>query len=156
MAAMPIERFADRLNEVIPVVMREFARRQQNELFRGKITLAQFVVLSFLDHAGSARMTDLAHFLRVTTAAMTGIIARMVRSGYVHRAADPKDRRIIKVKLSPKGAAILSRINGERRQMIVDVFGQVSENEREDYLKVLTHIKEILTQDGPHGAKREQ
>lgn len=145
--AMPVEKFADRLNEIIPVVMSEFARRQENELFRGKITLVQFAVLNFLHHDGAAKMTDLAHFMHVSTAAMTGIVSRLVRMGYVHRAADPKDRRIIKVRLSPRGESTVEKVGEQRRRMIVDIFGQISEDERDNYLKILTHIKEILTQE---------
>jgi hypothetical protein len=36
--------FADSLNTIMPVIMREFARRQANELYKGKFTLPQFYI----------------------------------------------------------------------------------------------------------------
>ena len=77
--------FADRLNEIMPAVVREFARRQTNELYKGKISLQQFLVLDFLFRQELAKMNSLAHFMNVTTAAATGIIERLVRQGYVLR-----------------------------------------------------------------------
>lgn len=144
MAPIPINVFADKLNEIIPVLMKEFAKRQENDLFKGKITFPQFVVLNFLHHEGPTKMTDLAHFMRVTTAAMTGIVNRLVRAGYALRVVDPKDRRIIKVKSASKGKGVVARVDAERRRMIIEIFGQISETEREGYLRILTHIKDIL------------
>jgi DNA-binding MarR family transcriptional regulator len=144
MTPIPINVFAEKLNEIIPVLMKEFAKRQENDLFKGKLTFPQFVVLNTLHHEGPTKMTDLAHFMRVTTAAMTGIVNRLVRAGYVLRAVDPKDRRIIKVKLDAKGLGVVSKVEAERRHMIIEIFGRISEIERDDYLRILTHIRDIL------------
>ncbi|MBI5873325.1 MAG: MarR family transcriptional regulator [Candidatus Omnitrophica bacterium] len=147
MTSIPVNAFADKLNEIIPVLMKEFARRQKNELFRGKITLAQFFILAYLYHESSSNMTDLARFMDVTTAAITGIVSRLVKAGYVLRQADPKDRRIINVKLAPKGKSVVEKVNEERHHMIIDIFGRISEDERGNYLNILTHIKDILVSE---------
>lgn len=144
MTAMPLTEFADKLNEVIPVLMKEFSSRQNNELYKGNITLPQFIVLTFLENNGHAKMTDIANFMEVTTAAITGIVNRLVRFGYARRASDPRDRRIIIVRLTAKGEDLVRRVNRERRQMVLHIFGQISGPEREDYLRILTHIRDIL------------
>lgn len=146
MSAMPINVFADRLETIIPRLLNGLSRRNQNEFFKGKLTLHQFIVLGYLEKQGALRMTDLAVFMGVTTAAMTGIVSRLVHLGYVRRQADPKDRRIIKVSLTAKGESSIKKLHEERRQMILDVFGQISENDREDYLRILMHVQEILQQ----------
>ena len=145
MSTIPLAEFADRLSEIIPTVMQEFARRQANELFKGKITLPQFLVLNFLSQQHESKMTEMANFVGVTTAAMTGIIERLVKYGYCLRVFDPDDRRIIKVRLSSRGADLVRKVNQQRRQMIIKIFGRISEAERREYLKILLRIKEILT-----------
>jgi DNA-binding MarR family transcriptional regulator len=137
--------FADRMNEVMPTIIKEFARRQINELYKGKITLPQFLVLEFLYRKGESKMTDLAHFMGVSTAAMTGIGDRLVRDGYIKRAYDPNDRRIVRVKLIARGSDLVEKINEQRRQMVIKIFGKISENDRNDYLRILMQIKNILT-----------
>jgi len=139
--------FADKLNQLMPEIMRGFMRRQSNELLKGRITLPQFLILNFLDKEGESKMTGLAHFLNVSTPAATGIVARLVKYGYLTRIFDPKDRRIIKIRLTAKGATLVQKINQQKRQSIVDIFSKISEKERYDYLKILTRIREIITQE---------
>jgi len=142
---MPIQEFADRINDIMPVMIKEFAKRQVNELSKGKITLPQVLILDFLEKSGEAKMSDLAHFMSVSTAAMTGTIDRLVNYEYVVRELEPKDRRVIKIKITSKGSDIIKKINCQRRQMIIDIFAKVSEHDRSDYLRVLTKIEEALS-----------
>lgn len=144
MAAFSIAEFADKMNEVMPVLIQEFARRQANELYKGKITLPQFLILDFLNKKGECKMTEIAHFMHVTTAAMTGIVERIKRCNYVQRVYELSDRRIIKIRLTAKGHELVKKVNRQRRNMIVDIFGKISQREREQYLNILMRILSIL------------
>jgi DNA-binding MarR family transcriptional regulator len=137
--------FADRINDIMPIMIREFAKYQVNELSKGKITLSQFLILGFLEKSGEAKMSGLANFMAVSTAAMTGTADRLVKYGYVTRELEPEDRRVIKIKITLKGRELIKKINSQRRQMIIDIFGKISESDRSDYLRVLTKIEEILS-----------
>lgn len=147
MPQISLSAFADRIHEILPVVMRGFFKRQADEISKGKITLPQFLVMDSLNRRGESKMKDLARFMDVTTAAMTGIVDRLVRDGYARRVYDSSDRRIIRVRLTPRGHATVKRIYRTRREMIIEIFGKISQDDREDYLRVLTRIKEILTQE---------
>jgi len=144
MSDMSITEFADKISEVMPVVIKEFASRQENELYKGKITLPQFLILEYLCKDGESKMTELARFMHVTTAAMTGIVSRLVRDRYAVRAFDPQDRRIIKLEITAKGAELVKKIDAQRRAMIIKIFGKISLSDREDYLRILRHIRDVL------------
>ena len=144
MSKVSLQEFADRLNELMPTIAREFLRRQTIEFFKGKITVPQLCVLDFLYRYGPSKMTDLAHSMDVTTAAMTGVVERLVRDAYAVRVFDSTDRRIIKITLSPAGTALVRSIIAQKRQMIIRVFGKISQHERETYLKILTHVHQVL------------
>lgn len=150
MAELSLSEFADRLNQVMPLIIKEFTRRQANELYQGKITLPQFLILNFLSSQDESKMKDLAHFMGVSTAAMTGVVDRLVKYGYVTRVFDPKDRRIIKIRLLAKGLELVRKINQQRRQMLIKIFGKISQSEREDYLRILMRIHDILTEEEKH------
>ena len=141
--------FADSMNEIMPVIIKEFARRQPDELYKGRITLPQLLVLDFLSKQGDSKMTDIARFMRVTTAAMTGIVDRLVRDAYAVRVYNPEDRRIIKIKLTPQGNTLVRKINQHRRQMVINIFGKLSEPDRREYLRILIQIKDKLTKESP-------
>lgn len=144
MADHTISEFADRVNELMPVIMKEFIKHQVTEFDKLKITMSQFFVLDLIKGHGEAKMSDIAKFINVTTAAMTGIIDRLVKSGMVLRISDSKDRRIIRVKLTAKGAKIVNDMLSRRKEITIKMFGAISQDEREEYLKILTHIHEHL------------
>ena len=149
MIQISLSEFADKLHEIISVIDKELVRKQENELYKGKITLPQFVILNFLYTKGESKMTDLARFMDVSAAAMTGIVGRLVRDGYVVRANDPEDRRIIKVKLTPRSNKLVRKINKEKRQMVINIFGRICEADRQDCLRIFMEIKDILTKQNP-------
>jgi len=80
----------------------------------------------------------------VTTAAMTGIVDKLVRNSCVVRVNDPADRRIVKIKLMAKGESILKIIRDNEKKITMQIFGMISQKEREDYLKILLHIQEHI------------
>ena len=147
MSELTLGVFADQVGEIMPMIAREFFRRQETGFSKMKITLPQVVILDLLHKRGESSMTDLADILNVTTAAMTGIVDRLVRDGYVVRLYDPEDRRVVRAKLTAKGARTVTTIAVDRKRMIVEMFGKLSQDEREAYLRILTKIKEQMASE---------
>lgn len=144
MKTLTLTAFADELNALIPHLMKEFAARQSNELYKGRISLPQFILLAYLAKDAHRKMKDVARALGVTTAAATGSVGRLVKTGYATRVFDDSDRRIVRVKLTSKGERIFKKINLQRRKVIVAIFSKLSSSERGNYLRTLKHISEIL------------
>lgn len=147
MTGVAIADFAQKMNQIMPEIMKGFARRQSNDVYKGKITLPQLLILERLNRQGASKMTDLAKFMKVTTAASTGIVQRLVLSGYVQREYDQSDRRIIRIRLSAKGIELLKKINQQRTESVTKIFSQISENDRGEYLRILTQVKDILDKE---------
>jgi DNA-binding MarR family transcriptional regulator len=147
MSDLTLSDFAEKIEDVIPIVMKGFARMQTNELFKGKITLPQFFVLSHLDKHSESKMNELAKVMDVTTAAATGIVDRLVRYGYIVRVYDPKDRRVINVRLTQKGSDLVKRIGRQRSEVTREVFGKISKEERANYLAIMLHIRDVLAEE---------
>lgn len=145
MSYLTLPDFADKLNEIMPILIRHFARMQPSELFKGKVTLPQVLILQHLSSEDAFRMTDIAKFMKVSTAAATGLIDRLVKSGYVVRVFEEDDRRIIKIQITPKGLALMKKLAYQRRNMVIEVFRNISEQDREDYLRILSRVKDSLS-----------
>lgn len=139
-----IEGFATKLNELMAVISRSFFRRQPGEFYKIKLTMPQFVILNFLSHHDGASMTDIAKFLNVTTAAVTGLADRLARDGYIKRVHDPKDRRVVKVFATDKGKKLVVSANNKHKETTMELFGKITQREREDYLKILMHLRDHL------------
>jgi len=147
MTQISLSEFADKMSEIIPLISKDFLRQQSSEFYKVKVTLPQIIILNFLHTQGETKMSDMARTMEVTTAAMTGIVDRLVRESYVTRVYDPSDRRIIKIRLTSKGKILVERINQQRQQMIIKIFGKISAVERQDYLRILMHIRDILVRE---------
>ena len=98
-------------SEKLQVIMRRmtlvFSRHINEMLKRGKINLPQYSGLVLLGEHGEMTMGDLARRLGVTMGAATNVVDKLVRAGHVSRQRSSDDRRVVRVKLSAQGTALL-------------------------------------------------
>ena len=92
-------------------------------------------------------MTDISRSAGVTTAAMTGLVDRLVKYAYVKRSSDPKDRRIVKIALTGEVSMTVKKMLDHRKKVVMKIFGLVSEAERDEYLRILTNIRDRLKEN---------
>jgi DNA-binding MarR family transcriptional regulator len=137
--------FAKEMNNILPAVIRGFLRQMANELTRGKITIPQYLTLDLIYNHGPRKMSWLAKEMSVSLPAMSGLISRLYRLGFIKRIYDDRDRRVIRIDLAHKGRSALEKIRSQRQQAIARVFGKISQRERQEYLRILTKIYYILT-----------
>ena len=68
------------------------------------LTTEKFGLLTSIKSRGPLRPTDLASILERTPNSISMLIDRMVKAGLVRRTRDRKDRRVVTVSLTSKGA----------------------------------------------------
>ncbi|MER5211327.1 MarR family transcriptional regulator [Streptomyces sp. NPDC002838] len=80
---------------------------QQEMAQRLGLTVTDLLCFACVLKAGENLLTagDLAEHAHVTTGAVTGILNRLERGGYVTRVPDPKDRRRVRVAAVPAAVA---------------------------------------------------
>jgi DNA-binding MarR family transcriptional regulator len=66
--------------------------------------------LDLLDLAGATTAGHLATHTGLTTGAMTAVIDRLERAGFVRRTRDPQDRRVVLVEATPRSIARISAL----------------------------------------------
>lgn len=94
-------------------------------LFEGAgLSGKQYNVLRSLRRAGEAGaiVSDIARQMTDRSADVTRLVDRLVRDGLASRAHDEADRRVVRVRLSEKGAAVLQALDAplletHRRQL---------------------------------------
>jgi len=67
------------------------------------LSAAQAGLVLFLGKSDGAAIGDAAEALDVAPSAMTGLVDRMTRAGFVERRPDPKDGRGQRLHLTPQG-----------------------------------------------------
>ena len=73
------------------------------------ITGPQLWVLKTIFKNGSLPLGELSKKMYMHPSTITGVIDRLEKKGYVSRDRDRKDRRVIKVQLTPKGKRLVKR-----------------------------------------------
>jgi len=144
---MDIKEFSRRMVELMPQLIRDFARHEHNYLSRGEITLPQLWALEYLSRSQGCLMSELAVSFKISRPAATGLIDRLISQGLVQRQGVKDDRRVVKVVITPKGKKIVSNIWEQKRRTLIRVFSQISATDRRQYLLTLERVLHILSTD---------
>jgi DNA-binding MarR family transcriptional regulator len=75
------------------------------------LTPAQVHLVLWLGHDGPLTMGDLARRVAVTEKTITGVVDRLERDLLVQRERDPVDRRVVHVRLGPRGQRLFQQID---------------------------------------------
>lgn len=113
---------------------------------------------------GPAAPTRLAESLGLTTGAVTKVIDRLERGGYVHRSADPADRRRIIVTVDPESLAEISHIYAPIGEAFTRRFAGYTNDELRTVLKFMrdglevseAEIDRIRGSGTPHASRTPQ
>jgi DNA-binding MarR family transcriptional regulator len=137
MGELALDEFGDRMIKIVPKLKIELGCYEHSTLTRRDITTTQLLVLECLSTCGHCKMNTLVESLKGKFSAVTAIIDRLVKTGFVIREHGIEDRRTVFVTLSPKGKKILQEVYQQRRTAFMKVFSRVSAKEREEYLTIL-------------------
>lgn len=123
----------------------EASRIAESNLAKHGISPGRFMVMMLLmdKRTGCPRTcapAELADHCRVTRATMTGLVDTLERDGLVKREADPTDRRMLLVSLTPKGHVLLDKIMPEHFRRMAQLMEPLSETERQTLLQLLAKI----------------
>lgn len=95
------------------------------------VTPAQLATLQALHRLGSARMGELAHYLRVRLPTATSAVDALERMHLAQRSPDPSDGRAVIVELSEEGLALTARLTAERNAVLGDLLDTLDPEELE-------------------------
>jgi DNA-binding MarR family transcriptional regulator len=95
-----------------------------------RLTVPQATVLFLLKERDGQMMSELGQIIGVDNSAMTGLVDRLEKAGFVRREAKREDRRALLIRITPKGneeAARAARVIGGVNERIRSGFetGQI-------------------------------
>jgi DNA-binding MarR family transcriptional regulator len=138
-----IESYVDQISHILPKVLRWFHVSRADALTKVQLNPAQFFVLEFIEHNGPQNMSELARNLSVSLPAMTKTVDKLHADKMVERVHIREDRRVIKINITTKGKKIVHGFKKQRKQAMFEIVAQLSQKDREDYLRIITKIYEI-------------
>ena len=131
---------AERLSHIVMEMQRCFVLRLCKELAPGNVSFPQFFLLAYLDQKEVLTMSAIAQKMGHTTAAASGLVARLENLGYVIRSVARDDRRKVMVCITPKGSALVRRIREEMVGNLMKIMEHLTPDEQKNWLHIYSKI----------------
>src|SRR5437762_4241123 len=131
---------AERLSHIVMEMQRCFVLRLCKELAPGNVSFPQFFLLAYLDQKEVLTMSAIAQKMGHTTAAASGLVARLENLGYLMRSVARDDRRKVMVCITAKGSALVRRIREEMVGNLVKVLEHLTPDEQKAWLHIYSKI----------------
>ena len=110
-------------------------------LARQGVSMTHLHVLSMLDHHGELTMSHLADLLGVSMSNATGLIDRMEERGFVERARDQGDRRVVLVRLAEGGRQQLNDVQILREELMEKILARLDSDQLQRVSGALTSLR---------------
>lgn len=120
------------------------ARGRASRQHGSELTLPQVNLLDPLAGGGSARIGELAEAAGVAAPTASRMVDSLEREGIVARGAAEGDRRAIAVELTADGRKLYRRKRAEMQTKRNEIFGSLSEDEREQAAHLLGRMAELI------------
>ena len=141
---MPLEpELRDDVGQIIETIIYLYteSRRITKELAkRAQLTGPQLTVVKILETIGDLSLTELSEKIRAQNSTVTGIIDRMEREDLVVRERSTEDRRVVKIRLTPKGMDLARDVPVEPMVIFRSALLALSKDEMQDLLKILLKV----------------
>jgi DNA-binding MarR family transcriptional regulator len=131
---------AERLSHIVLEMQRCFVLHLCKELAPGNVSFPQFFLLAYLDQKEVLTMSAIAQKMGHTTAAASGLVARLENLAYVVRSVAREDRRKVMVCITPKGSALVRRIREEMVSNLIKLMGHLTPDEQKSWLQIYSKI----------------
>ena len=131
---------AERLSYIIMEMQRCFLLHLCKELAPGNVSFPQYFLLAYLDRKEVLTMSEIAKKMGHTTAAASGLVARLENLRYVMRSAARDDRRKVMVCITAKGSALVRRIREEMVGNVMKILNHLTPAEQTAWLQIYSKI----------------
>ena len=119
--------------------------RQQDE---SGLTPTMGATLATIGRVGPLTLGELAALEQVAPPTITKVIGKLAAAGLVDRIADPADRRICRVALSPRGRRQLDTNRSRRTAWLADRLAALDADDRARLARALDAIEHLTAAPG--------
>lgn len=100
---------------VAPLLRHLLSHARRHAGWKGGLTYQQYNVLRVMDAEGPSSPAEVARHLLVTAPVVTRLAATLVEAGLLERTPNPRDRRAVRLALTPAGRR---RVRAMRRDLL--------------------------------------
>jgi MarR family transcriptional regulator, 2-MHQ and catechol-resistance regulon repressor len=124
-----------------------FGRLTARDIERYGLTQPQFGVLEMLGHLGPLTSGDVGRRLLVTGGSVTVVLDNLEKEGIVERVRSREDRRVITVRLTPKGETRFKEIFPSHARRVTTLASVLTEEEQHQLSTLLKKLGHALREN---------
>lgn len=115
-------------------------KKLENDLEKLGLTPPQFYVLATIGYAGGLPFGEIGAKMMVTVSNLTGIVDRLEEKKIVIRKRDEKDRRVVHVLLTDRGAKLYKSTIPLFEKSISQVFASIDKSQQKELAALLRKL----------------
>lgn len=142
-----IDRHVVEIEDLLRSVGQILKKRGRDILGNFDITNPQFDALLVLREYGELTMGELCGKMFLACSTATDLIDRMERNGLIERIRDTADRRVIRLKVLPKGNAVIDEVLEARRSYLATILAELDVTEKERLIQSLHQLNYLMTRE---------
>jgi len=109
-----------------------------------KLSFTTLSVLHTLSRKSPMRLTDLTANEQVTQSAITQLVTRLERDGFVERRPDPNDGRVVQVHITERGANVIDSRRLDRIAQITKFMEGLTLEEKRAIAAAIPALKRLV------------
>ncbi|MGH7156828.1 MAG: MarR family winged helix-turn-helix transcriptional regulator [Candidatus Saccharimonadales bacterium] len=109
------------------------------------------LMMKMADSDDGVSVSELSEKMGVTPGAITQFIDKLVDKDMVERFEDPKDRRIVRIRLTDKAKAKFQKVRSFYFERTSDMFSNLSDDELKQLAAILKKVEANAAGDEWHG-----
>ena len=142
--AKKTEQNIQKLANIFPQIQRFFHNVSIEVSKTGAFTIAQFRVLSLLDHYGKMTINELKTQLNIAQSSASGLVDRLEQLGLIKRRAGEKDKRITELSLTFKAKRILQKKHKSMDDVYRNILEQMNNKDQKIFVESFENLMKLI------------
>lgn len=142
------ERDAERMVELLSHITRVLCAVKPPKMksIAFDLTFAQGRCLWTISKSEGCTMRELSKRLGVSASTACELADRLVRAQLVERENPPEDRRLVRLRLAPKGRRLFAKHKRERQEHVQAFLDRLTQEQRKRMLSTLEELNDVVGQ----------
>ena len=126
-----------------PRVMHDHFKKQNKTW---PYSILHMKTLHYIQEHSDVTMHSIAELFSITPPSATSLVGGLVKTGYLSRSVDSKDRRIVHLSLTAKGKKILAEGLGRMALHMKELIMKLNAAEQQQLIKILQKLQRTFTE----------
>lgn len=142
----------EKTKELIHIMHRIMRYTHSKENF-GNIPRGEFITMNIISNfyrdnkdfgVKGITVTKIAEIHNIAIANVSRMLRNIEKKGYIERISDDDDRRVVYIRLSPKGEDIIQNARVKTEERFSGLFGKLGEKDLAEYFRLSRNLYQII------------